>query len=262
MKEGDVTSVAFSPDGKTLAAGYGVVGGVGGVVLWDAAARKRLADEPLAVKEGDVSSVAFSPDGKTLAAGYGGVGGGGGGVVLWDAAARKRLAEDPLAVKEGDVTSVAFSPDGKTLAAGYGVGGGGGGVVLWDVDLESWQRHRRPDRQPQLHPGRMASVFPRRALPPDLPRPARSAGGHFERCDQKSVVLLDSGSATTRAEDHCSLLRCDRNPDAAMTECTFALGTSTHGSMRTLRPPAGSGVITARARAGDLPDKCGRGRWA
>ena len=134
VKEGDVWSVAFSPDGKTLAAGYGVGGGGGGVVLWDAAARKRLAEEPLAVKEGDVTSVAFSPDGKTLAAGYGGVGGGGGGVVLWDAAARKRLAEDPLAVKEGDVESVAFSPDGKTLAAGYGVGGGGvGGVVLWDA---------------------------------------------------------------------------------------------------------------------------------
>ena len=35
---------------------------------------------------------------------------------------------------------MAFSPDGKTLAAGYGGGGLGGGVVLWDVDLESWQR--------------------------------------------------------------------------------------------------------------------------
>ena len=79
--------MAFSPDGKTLAAGYGGVGGgVGGVVLWDAAGRKRLADEPLAVKEGDVTSVAFSPDGKTLAAGYSGGVGGVGGVVLWDAA--------------------------------------------------------------------------------------------------------------------------------------------------------------------------------
>ena len=38
MKEGDVRSVAFSPDGKTLAAGYGGVGGGGGgVVLWDVA---------------------------------------------------------------------------------------------------------------------------------------------------------------------------------------------------------------------------------
>jgi hypothetical protein len=94
----------------------------------------------LKVKEGDVLSVAFSPDGKTI-----GGGGGGGGVVLFDAATRGRLSEQPLAVREGDVYSVAFSPDGKTIAAGYGVGvgvGGGvleGGVVLWDVDLSSWQ---------------------------------------------------------------------------------------------------------------------------
>ena len=72
MTEGYVHSVAFSPDGKTLAAGYGGVGGVGGVVLWDTARRERLQEKPLAVTEGIVQSVAFSPDGKTLAAGYGG----------------------------------------------------------------------------------------------------------------------------------------------------------------------------------------------
>ena len=38
VKEGDVRSVAFSPDGKTIAAGYGDGRG-GGVVLWDVAAR-------------------------------------------------------------------------------------------------------------------------------------------------------------------------------------------------------------------------------
>ena len=68
MKEGDVWSVAFSPDGKTIAAGYRVGSG-GGVVLWDLADRRRLSDEPLPVQEGVVWSVAFSPDGKTLAAG-------------------------------------------------------------------------------------------------------------------------------------------------------------------------------------------------
>ncbi len=53
VNEGGVKSVAFSPDGKTIAAGcYG-----GGVVLWDVAARKRLVDEPLPVKEGEAGPV-------------------------------------------------------------------------------------------------------------------------------------------------------------------------------------------------------------
>ena len=77
--------MVFSPDGKTLAAGFhgGIEGD--GVVLLDLAARNRLADQPLPVKEGFVHSVAFSPDGKILAAGFTRQVGGGGGVVLWDA---------------------------------------------------------------------------------------------------------------------------------------------------------------------------------
>ena len=116
VPEGDVTSVAFGPEGK-IAAGYGVGGGVGGgVVLFDARG-ERLRPAPLEVKEGDVTSVAFGPEGK-IAAGYG-VGGGGGGVVLFDARG-ERLRPAPLEVKEGGVTSVAFGPEGK-IAAGYGV---------------------------------------------------------------------------------------------------------------------------------------------
>src|SRR5262249_40351106 len=65
VEEGSVWGVAFSPDGTTLAAGYGGrgAGGAGagrGVVLWDVAARSRLRDEPLPVEEGWVWGVAFS----------------------------------------------------------------------------------------------------------------------------------------------------------------------------------------------------------
>ena len=86
VKEGNVKSVAFSPDGKTIAAGCSINGSSGGgVVLWDVAGASDWRTKPLPVEEGDVKSVAFSPDGKTIAAGYGiGVGG---GVVLWDVAA-------------------------------------------------------------------------------------------------------------------------------------------------------------------------------
>ena len=133
MTEGYVESVAFSPDSRTIAAGY--CGG--GVVLWDAATRTRRGDAPLAVGEGDVKGVTFSPDSRTIAAGYrvrvGDVVRG--GVVLWDAATRTRLVGAPLPVTKGYVESVAFSPDSRTIAAGYGlrVGDVGGGVVLWDA---------------------------------------------------------------------------------------------------------------------------------
>ncbi len=63
---GDVTSVEFSSDGKTLAAGC--VGGPngGGVLVWDVILQ---AQTGLSGPEGPVTSIAFSPDGKTLAAG-------------------------------------------------------------------------------------------------------------------------------------------------------------------------------------------------
>jgi WD40 repeat protein len=137
VEEGPVSSVAFSPDGTTIAAGYsvrnggGVVPNGGGVVLWDAAGRKRLVGTPLSVAGGGVSSVAFSPDGKSIAAGYY-IRNGGGGVVLWGAADHRRVVA--LEVTEGGVRSVAFSPDGKTIAAGYSEQDGlRGGVVLWDA---------------------------------------------------------------------------------------------------------------------------------
>lgn len=58
-----VWSVAFSPDGKTLAAS----GSRGPIKLWDVKTGKEKAT--LTGHRNIVSSVAFSPDGKTLASG-------------------------------------------------------------------------------------------------------------------------------------------------------------------------------------------------
>ena len=58
---GGVISVAFSPDGKTLASASGKT-----VRMWDVAIRHPLG-EPLIGHSESVVSVAFSPDGKTLA---------------------------------------------------------------------------------------------------------------------------------------------------------------------------------------------------
>ena len=56
-------SVAFSPDGKTLASGSMD----DSIKLWDVASGKNTAT--LKGHDNDVYSVAFSPDGKTLASG-------------------------------------------------------------------------------------------------------------------------------------------------------------------------------------------------
>ena len=104
LRSGSPTeSVAFSPDGHTLAAGDDA----GDIGLWDVATGHKIAT----LAEGSpVLSVAFSPDGHTLAAGDDA-----GHIGLWDVATGHKIAT----LAEGiSVESVAFSPDGHTLAAG------------------------------------------------------------------------------------------------------------------------------------------------
>jgi Tol biopolymer transport system component len=113
-----VDAVAFSRDGRTLAAGDGD----GSTYLWDVATghpTATLADPGSSA----VYAVAFSPDGRTLAAGDGN-----GSTYLWDVATRQLTATLPGPGSSG-VAAVAFSPDGRTLAAGdYD-----GSTYLWDV---------------------------------------------------------------------------------------------------------------------------------
>jgi WD40 repeat protein len=115
-----VLSVAFSPDGKTLASGQFN----GPVQLWDMATHRQIG-RPLTGHTSEVSSVAFSPDGKTLASA-----GSDGTVRLWDVATHRQIGR-PLTdrVPEFVMLTVAFSPDGETLASGSN----DGRVRLWDV---------------------------------------------------------------------------------------------------------------------------------
>jgi WD40 repeat protein len=113
----NVSSVAVSPDGRTVASGADD----GVVRLWDARTSRQLGS-PLRGHEKEVQSLAFSPDGKTLASVAADQ-----TVRLWDVQSHRQLGPSLHGL-----LSVAFSPDGRTLASGSNHGT----PHIWkDVDL-------------------------------------------------------------------------------------------------------------------------------
>lgn len=102
---GGIMSVAFSPDGKLLAAGDSN----GEIHLWQVADGKQLLI--LRGHANWVVSLAFSPDSRTLASGSSDC-----TVKLWDVATGGCLKT--WQEHDGEVWSVVFSPDGNLLASG------------------------------------------------------------------------------------------------------------------------------------------------
>ncbi len=129
-RDGEVTDVAFSPDGRLLG-----VAAKRGIQLWDVRTGRRVGKR-FGGGDGEVYAVAFRPpNGRMLVSEAAD-----GKVRLWKVGGRKQGGQDrgaapdgaPLPFRPADsygLYTVAFSPDGNTLATA----GGGDTIRLWNV---------------------------------------------------------------------------------------------------------------------------------
>src|SRR5262249_22277054 len=133
---GAASAMAFTPDGKVLAAGATENTGqavTSSIKFWDLATGKEVRKIEAPENVG-VSAVAIAPGGEVMA--YGG----GDAVRLCEVKTGKEVRKLEI---PGGVRSLAFAPDGKTLA----VRGPDQHVSLWEVQTGK-ERRRLSDAQP------------------------------------------------------------------------------------------------------------------
>jgi WD40 repeat protein len=139
-----VWSVAFSPDGQTVASGSND----DTIKLWDAQTGKER--QTLEGHSDHVQSVVFSPDGQTVASGSSDH-----TIKLWDAQTGKE--RQTLEGHSDVVWSVAFSPDGQTVASGS-----------YDRTIKLWDAQTGKERQTlEGHSSEVASIVGQIPSQPD-----------------------------------------------------------------------------------------------
>jgi dipeptidyl aminopeptidase/acylaminoacyl peptidase len=183
-----VYCVAFSPDGKTVAAGSWEYA----VRLWDMSSGKEVRR----LKSWDlpITSIAFTPDGKLLAvAGWDGI------VRLWELLTGQEIHRFTGHI--GEITSIAISPDGRLLASGSK----DTSVLVWDLG----GREDLPKGSPSAK--EMEGLW--EALGQDATK-AYLASRRLVAAPQKTVVLLQERVWHTPLVDHDKLTRLINDLDS------------------------------------------------
>jgi WD40 repeat protein len=118
-----VSTVAFSPDGRTVARGSNRFLGPGQIKLWDVGTKKLTRLIPGAMPD-EISAVAFSPVGSSLFT-AGGVFEHSGGVTQWDA--ETGAFKQVLVRHHDDISRLTLAANGSLLAAPVGAK-----LLCWD----------------------------------------------------------------------------------------------------------------------------------
>ena len=185
---GTTFTLAFSPDGATLASGSAG----GRLRLWDMAvpAAPRLRAERTAAGT-DLISLAFNHDGRLLATGNGGKGATPAQVRLWDV----RDPAEPLLRSTGtaaSVMAVAFHPRRDLLAAT----GGGGTLAWWTIEGEHLRPVKAEDYERSWGSGNMPSLS-FRADGEELAAAGGTGGLATRKVRESDTELVDETDLTT-----------------------------------------------------------------